>query len=157
MSHTTIELGKQTIAKLQDLIRVNTDSADGFEKVAELTEEPQLESLFRDLSKERRGFAEELKRFVEVTDQSADDDGSFMAKIHRWWIDIRAKLMNKDPYDILAEAERGEDSVKRVYEDVLPEIAGSPVNDLLLKQYAQVKRGHDRVRDLRDERNPAKK
>jgi uncharacterized protein (TIGR02284 family) len=50
----------------------------------------------------------------------------------------------------LAEAERGEDHIKRAYEDVLTETAGSPMNGVLQVQYSQVKAGHDKVRDLRD-------
>ncbi|TWT39087.1 PA2169 family four-helix-bundle protein [Blastopirellula retiformator] len=55
-----------------------------------------------------------------------------------------------DCYAILAEAEAGEDHIKHAYEDALKETAGSAMNDVLQKQYAQVKQGHDRIRDMRD-------
>ena len=55
-----------------------------------------------------------------------------------------------DPYVILIEAERGEDHIKEAYEEVLKETAGSAMNDVLTDQYAAVKAGHDKVRDLRD-------
>jgi uncharacterized protein (TIGR02284 family) len=37
-----------------------------------------------------------------------------------------------------------------LYEEVLKETAGSAVNDVLTRQYAKVKAGHDQVRDLRN-------
>jgi uncharacterized protein (TIGR02284 family) len=51
---------------------------------------------------------------------------------------------------VLVEAERGEDQIKRAYEDALVRTAGSAMNDVLTRQYARVKSGHDRIRDLRD-------
>lgn len=63
---------------------------------------------------------------------------------------MRSKLNSGDAYVILIEAERGEDHIKDAYEDVLKETAGSAMNDLLQSQYAKVKAGHDKVRDLRD-------
>lgn len=48
------------------------------------------------------------------------------------------------------EAERGENHIKEAYEEVLQETADSPMNELLLAQYAKVKAGHDTIRDLRD-------
>lgn len=151
MNTKTNEIREQTNTKLQELVRINVDSANGFDKAAELIKEPRLESVFRDLSRERRGFANDLKRFVDVGDNGHDlDEGTLKAKVHRWWIDIRAKAMQNDAHNLLAEAERGEDSIRKTYEEILPEIAGSPINDVLLKQYEQIKRGHDRIRRMRD-------
>jgi len=59
-------------------------------------------------------------------------------------------LSGGDAYAVLAEAERGEDQIKHAYEDVLQETAGSAMNDVLQSQYAIVKAGHDKIRDLRD-------
>ena len=59
-------------------------------------------------------------------------------------------VTNGDAYVVLIEAERGEDHIKEAYEDVLKATAGSAMNDVLQAQYARVKAGHDKVRDLRD-------
>ena len=45
---------------------------------------------------------------------------------------------------------RGEDAIKHTYEDALKDTAGSPVNPVLQRQYIEVKRGHDTIRDMRD-------
>ena len=43
-----------------------------------------------------------------------------------------------------------EDRIKAKYKDIITKSAGSPVNDVLLRQFADVKAWHDRVRQLRD-------
>ncbi len=74
------------------------------------------------------------------------------AAVHRTWINVRELLTSNDANAILSEAERGEDHIKSAYETVLRNTAGSAVNDVLTRQYAQVKASHDRVKMLRDER-----
>lgn len=145
---TTLE--ESTIEGLQTLIRYNLDSQKGFQEVAKETDSTELASLFREIAQERGELATELQQHVEVNDEDPVEEGSMMAALHRTWIEVRNKLNGGSPYVILAEAERGEDTIKHAYEDVLKETAGSAVNDVLTRQYAKVKSAHDRVRDLRD-------
>jgi len=147
---TKTDLNEATINKLQKLIRANIDSYNGFHESAEEIDDAKLKVLFKDLGDERSAMATELQKFVEFNGEDAEDDGSVAAKTHRIWINIRSKINGGDPYVILIEAERGEDHIKEAYEDVLKETAGSAMNDVLTAQYAKVKAGHDKVRDLRD-------
>lgn len=144
-------LKEKTVDRLQKLIRYNIDACNGFNEAADKIDHEAVATLFRRLGEERRRQAEELKQFVTVaSDEKPEDSGSATAAMHRAWIDLRAALNGGDPYVILIEAERGEDAIKGEYEDVLEETAGTPVNDVLLRQYMQVKRAHDSVRELRD-------
>ena len=147
---TKDNLNETTINKLQKLIRANIDSYNGFHESAEEIDDAKLTALFKELGNERSAMATELQTFVDFNGEEAEDDGSVAAKTHRIWINIRSKINGGDPYVILIEAERGEDHIKEAYEDVLKETAGSAMNDVLMKQYAKVKAGHDNVRDLRD-------
>ncbi len=147
---TKTDLNDTTINKLQKLIRANIDSYNGFHESAEELDHPQLSTLFRELGDQRSAMASQLQKFVEFNGEEAEDDGSVAAKTHRIWINIRGKLSGGDPHVILIEAERGEDHIKAAYEDVLKDTAGSAMNDVLTDQYAAVKAGHDRIRDLRD-------
>jgi hypothetical protein len=85
--------------------------------------------------------------------EEAVEDGSFLAAFHRAWISLRELLSGGSSYAILSEAERGEDAIKKAYEDVLIATAGNAVNDVLTRQYATVKAGHDRVREMRNSQN----
>jgi uncharacterized protein (TIGR02284 family) len=78
------------------------------------------------------------------------------ATIHRWWIDAKQALTGKDPASILNEAERGEDSIKKVYENALSAVSDSGARELVERQYRNVREGHDQVKALRDSyrRNP---
>lgn len=143
-------LNDKTISKLQKLIRSNIDSYDGFRESADQIDDPMVAALFREMAADRSTLAAELQDYVTWNGDEAAEDGSYAAAIHRTWIDIRSMLSGGDAYAILCEAERGEDQIKAAYEDVLKETAGSAMNDVLQHQYAQVKAGHDRIRDLRD-------
>ena len=147
---TKIDLNETTLEKLQKLIRANIDSYNGFHESAEELKDERLATLFRSIGDERSAMAAELQQYVEFNGKAAEDDGSVAAKTHRIWINIRGKLNGGDATVILIEAERGEDHIKEAYEDVLKDTAGSAMNDVLTAQYAKVKAGHDKIRDLRD-------
>jgi uncharacterized protein (TIGR02284 family) len=143
-------LNSKTAHQLNDLIELNIDSAKGFETAAAGVNDPSLREVFREIGPERRANAEELKGFLTANDEKPSHEGTFAGAAHRWWIDLRTKLSTNDSKVILEEAERGEDAIKHKYEDVLVETAGSPVNDVIQRQYDGVRRGHDRIRDLRN-------
>ena len=147
---TKANLNEETVSTLQDLIQINIDSAKGFRESAEQIADVNLASLFQEMAKTRQGLAEDLKAHVQYSGERPREDGTFLASLHRTWLDLRAKLTGGDPTTILVDAEKGEDYIKAAYEDALKKTAGSAVNDVLTQQYAVVKSGHDRVRDLRD-------
>lgn len=147
---TKHHLREETIEKVQDLIQINIDSQKGFAEAADKVKDKQIASLFRQLGGERQTNTAELQKIVNFNGEEPQDDGSFKATVHRAWIDVRAALNGGDASVILNEAERGEDAIKELYEEVLKETAGSAVNDVLTRQYAKVKAGHDKVRDLRN-------
>jgi len=147
---TKTNLDDSTIAGIQKLIRYNIDSYDGFKDVAEEVKDESMAALFRELAAERSELATELQRHVAFNAEDPVDEGSVMAAVHRTWIAVRSAVNGGDAYPILCEAEMGEDYIKGAYEEVLKDTAGSAVNDVLTAQYAKVKAGHDRVRDLRD-------
>lgn len=148
MSTTTTILSEKTVDKLKDLIQVNHDSTKGFEKAAELCEDPTLKASLLQYARQRTTFANELASHVPKN--ARDTDGSFAGKMHRWWMTLREKVTTDQRYNLLAEIERGEDKIVEMYQEVLVETAGSPVNNVLMSQIAQVKQVHDRVRLLRD-------
>ena len=151
---TTATLTDETVERIKDLVCINKDSSEGFNQAADVVEDPDLKGLFRMMAGERRKFADELRRYVVINDDDTDvgDEitGSWKGTFHRWWLDLRGKLNGGDAYAVLAEAERGEDRIKAMYEQVIKDTTGSPLNAVLHAQYAEVKQGHDRIRNLRD-------
>jgi len=147
---TKHNLNQETIEKLQTLIRANIDSFEGFEESASLIADENIKQVFAELAVERTAMAVELQQFVEYNGEESVDSGSFAASVHRAWMNVRSAVSSNDSATVLSEAERGEDHIKEAYEDVLKDTAGSAMNDVLQQQYAKVKAGHDRIRDLRD-------
>ena len=152
---STRNLPGETVDKLQDLLRVNIDSENGFRDAAEQVDDVALRRIFRQFADERQNNAAELKQFVEFNGEKPVEDGSLLATLHRSWMDLKAALTSNDAKAVLNEAERGEDHIKHIYEDILTETAGSPIHDVLQHQYVTVKAAHDVVRDLRDAENAA--
>lgn len=146
---TRHNLNEDTMAQVQNLIEVNIDSYNGFRLAAESTDDTALSALFIQLSQDREKQASELQKIVLGNDVDAKSSGSMIGAIHRTILDWQAYFDQGDSR-VLEEAERGEDYIKGQYEEALKKTAGSPVTDLLNRQYAAVKAAHDRVRDLRD-------
>lgn len=147
---TITNLNEETIEHIKDLVRINQDSAEGFAEAAEVVENEDLKGLFSLMAGERQQFANELRSYVILNEEDGDISGSWKGMFHRWWLDLRGKLSGGDAYAVLAEAERGEDKIKAMYEECIKETTGNPLNDVLHRQYAEVVKGHDRVRDMRD-------
>lgn len=147
---TITNLNEETIERIKDLVRINQDSAEGFAEAAEVVENEDLKGLFSLMAGERQQFANELRSYVILNEEDGDISGSWKGMFHRWWLDLRGKLSGGDAYAVLAEAERGEDKIKAMYEECIKETTGNPLNDVLHRQYAEVVKGHDRVRDMRD-------
>ena len=148
--HESSMLNEETANRVNDLIRINIDSAKGFRAAAEVVNDVGLRTRFEQYATQRDSNAQELRRFIAGSGETPEDSGSASGTAHRWWMDLRAKAAGGDAGVVLSEAERGEDAIKHTYEKALVDIAGSPVSDVLQRQYTEVKRGHDTIRDLRD-------
>jgi uncharacterized protein (TIGR02284 family) len=153
-TQTDLNLDPETVAKLQELIRANIDSYDGFHEASEEIEDKAISRLFRDIANDRSLMASELQQYVDWNGEEAAKEGSLAGSIYQAWVSIRNKISGGDAYTILSEAERGEDRIKDAYEDVLKSTSESAIHNVLMSQYSNIKAGHDRVRDLRDAYKP---
>jgi uncharacterized protein (TIGR02284 family) len=148
-------LDDSTRGSLQSLLSVNIDSSKGWEEAAEHTRDLSLQPFFRELADERKKNADELRQLVASAGVEPTDHGSITGQLHRWWIDAKQAIMGGDAKSVLNEAERGEDSIKREYEQALGDIHNTEALEVVQRQYRTIAQEHNRVRDLRDRyRNP---
>jgi len=147
---TKTDLNSVTLEKMQELIQINLDSEKGFNEASHEIDNKSIATMFIELGRQRRDNALELEKIMNWNGEKSVEDGSYLASFHRAWLSLRGLLSGGGEYAILSEAERGEDAIKKAYEEVLIATAGSAVNDVLTRQYAIVKAGHDRVRAMRD-------
>ena len=147
---TKTDLNSITLKKIQELIQINLDSEKGFNEASHKIDNKSIATMFVELGRQRRDNALELEKIMTWNGRTPVEDGSYLGSFHRAWLNLRGMLSGGNVHAILSEAERGEDAIKKAYEEILIETAGSAVNDVLSRQYAIVKAGHDRVRDMRD-------
>jgi uncharacterized protein (TIGR02284 family) len=69
--------------------------------------------------------------------------------MHRGWINLRAALGGGERA-VLAEAERGEDAAVKEFKKAMNEPLPPGVADVVHRQYDQIQRDHNRIRELRD-------
>lgn len=146
---TTSRLNPSTVEALQELVRVNRESAQGFRDAAENVASPSLGYLFENVARVREQHASELLKYLRFQNAQSATTGSMRATLHRWWLDLRAWANNGDPYTILAEVERGEDAIKDTYEKLLRDVAANPLGGVLHRQYAEILATHDHMHELR--------
>jgi uncharacterized protein (TIGR02284 family) len=70
--------------------------------------------------------------------------------LHRTWINLKSAVTSDDDHAILAECERGEDSAVEEYKKAIENGLSAPLREVVSRQYAEVKRAHDHIKNLRD-------
>ncbi|MCX2476203.1 PA2169 family four-helix-bundle protein [Pedobacter sp. MC2016-05] len=148
-----MENQEKTVEVLNDLIQINNDRADGFDKASkDLSDENiDLKATFEKLSSDSRDNVTELAGLVGRNNEDPDTGNTILGTLHRAWIDIKASFGGDDRHSILAECERGEDAIKKAYRDALQENElGENVRTVLLKQQDGINISHDAIKALRD-------
>jgi uncharacterized protein (TIGR02284 family) len=143
---------ENSIGVLNDLIEINNDRVAGFEKaIADINDENiDLKSLFQGYAEQSRKYGQELAALVGSVDE-VETGNSVSGTLHRAWIDVKALFGGSDRASILSEAERGEDAIKKAYQDALTsgELPAGAV-DTITTQAAGIKDAHDQIKALRD-------
>ena|SRR5215813_10072389 len=136
---------------LNNLIETLKDGQEGFKQAAESVSNPQLKSLFRDYSDQRSRFAAALQSEVrQHGDTDPETSSSATGALHRGWINLKSAITRGDEHAILAECERGEDSAVEEYKKALDDGLTPAAQELVYRQFADIKAAHDRIKSLRD-------
>jgi uncharacterized protein (TIGR02284 family) len=133
---------------LNNLIETCKDGAQGFKTAAEGLKDQQVKSQFLEYSRQREQMVRELQDEVRRLGGAPEQSGSVSGSLHRGWMNIKSVVTGKDDNSIIAEAERGEDVAKAVYEKALKEQVPETTRALIQRQSALVHDAHDRVRAL---------
>ena len=140
----------KAISVLNDLIETLKDGEKGFKSAAEGVQSSSIKTKFLDYSRERAQMASELQAEVRRLGGDPDKSGSVSGSLHRGWLDLKAALTGRDDHAVVAEAERGEDVAKGVFENALKENLPASVQTIVQQQAAKIRRVHDAVRATRD-------
>jgi len=140
----------KAVSVLNNLIETCKDGEKGFREAAEGLTNPTVKAKFLEYSRQRAQMARELQDEVRKLGGDPEKSGSVAGTMHRGWLNIRSAVSGKDDHAIAAEAERGEDVAKTVFEDSLNESLPSTAQTLVQQQLIKVRQAHDDVRSIRD-------
>ncbi|MDQ3686489.1 MAG: PA2169 family four-helix-bundle protein [Acidobacteriota bacterium] len=136
------------ISTLNNLIETCKDGQNGFQTAADGVKNTELKTLFSTYAQQRAKFAGDLQSEVRRLGGDPEKSGSVAATLHRGWINIKSTVTGEDESAVLAECERGEDSAVSNYQDALAANLPANVQDVVQRQFTQIKDAHDRIRSL---------
>ncbi|PQO47715.1 hypothetical protein C5Y93_03405 [Blastopirellula marina] len=154
MSHmsTIFQLEKDTLAAMQELVRVLHDSQTALTDAAAKVECPQTARLFYDLATRRAQLEHELRQYIQLNDQQPPSSGTLTGEVQKLWMALRSSVSGGKTEFILADMERLEDYLIDEYKTLIPKTAGSPLSAVFNEQFVAVKRGRDEIREFRRQR-----
>ena len=143
---------ESSISVINDLIEINNDRVAGFEKaISDINDENvDLKELFMAYAEQSRKNGQELAAIVGSADE-VETGNSVSGTLHRAWIDVKSLFGGSDRASILSEAERGEDAIKKAYQDALTD-GNLPYDavELVRSQAQGINSAHDKIKALRD-------
>ncbi len=136
---------------LKDLVEINHDRIEGYEKAAEQVDDMDLKNVFNEMISQSQQFVSQLQPLLQQNGETPEQGTTARGKIYRAWMDVKATFSKNDRKTALESCEFGEDAALRAYNSVLndPELE-SDVRHLLLQQEAVLKQSHDKIKALRD-------
>ena len=137
----------------KDLMETLKDGEEGFASAADMLADTDWSDLaveFREFPQQRGNLYRELESLAASYGDDIDESGSVAGNVHRAWMSVKDTLSGDDPEGVLEAAEQGEDHAVSEYEDALKEDISDGLRTVVERQFGEVKRTHDRVRDLRD-------
>ena len=145
----------KTIEILNDLILINNDRIEGYERALKELEEggndADLTPMFLRFIDDSRRFKVELGTEVSAFGRDQETGTSMPGKLHRAWIAVKETFTGHDRHSILEECEFGEDAIKKAYEEALnDEVLAAYIREMLTEQQTELIEAHDEIKELRD-------
>ena len=150
-----METTNQKLAEvLNDLIRINNDRIEGYEKASQEAEiqDVDLKALFAKMASDSHTYVTELTAQVTKLGGEPATGTTNSGKFYRVWMDVKAAFTGRDRKAILENCEFGEDAAQDAYESALASDANmnTEVRQLITKQQASLKTAHDAIKKYRD-------
>ena len=139
---------------LNDLIRINNDRVEGYERAAKEARDidVDLKGIFLRMTDESRQYAAELTQEVIRLGGEPATGTTASGKIYRVWMDVKATFTGHDRKTVLANCEFGEDAAQKAYDLALKSDAemSADIRQLITNQKASLKTSHDVIKKYRD-------
>lgn len=145
---------EETIDVLNDLIQINNDRIEGYEKALKDTHDSSsYDTLFNQMIRQSQGYKQQLVQEVRTIGGDPDwNETTNSGKIYRVWMDVKATFTGKSDKSALELCEFGEDAAQKAYDEALSSDVTLPasVRSLLVSQKSELKDSHDLIKSERD-------
>ncbi len=93
---------------LGELVIINNDRYEGYNKAAEQTTDADLKSLFTKFSSQSKNFSSDLRKLIPFSEEAPKrDETTVSGKFYRAWMDVKSALTSKDRKAVLSSCEFG--------------------------------------------------
>lgn len=142
-----------TNESVKNLILLNNDRHQGYEKATSQAEDSDLKHIFSELAAQSKKYSAELEVYAPVHEEAPDsDETTNSGKLYRVWMDVKNALGKNDRKSVLSACEYGEDVIKKAYEKVLEdrdEIDTAALH-VIQRQYDVLLNAHNRIKAMRN-------
>lgn len=143
---------RKTAGVLADLIKINNDRIEGYEKALKdlKPEDKDLQLIFLKAIDQSRAIRMALGKEIQVLKEDIPVGTSGGGAIHRAWLELKVTFSGHSRNAILASCEFGEDAVQKAYESALDsEHMPEYLSTIVLKEKQALMAIHDEIKALR--------
>src|SRR5436189_5968746 len=97
-----MEMLQKVLGYLNDLVQINNDRIEGYERAANETEDADLKALFSSMASKSRTFKSELTSEITKRGGKSTESTTSSGKVYRVWMDFKAAVTGKDRKAILS-------------------------------------------------------
>jgi len=143
----TVEHKGATVRVLNKLIEICLEGELGYQTAADHAQDSRLAGVFRDYSRRRAQYAQELRGHVERLGGAPIRSGSVAASLHRGWIALKSAMSGSDPKAIIAACEAGEHAASATYKAALNSDLDSEIRPVIEAQWFAIDQVYMWLRD----------
>jgi len=150
-----MENTEKTLEMLNDLVLINNDRIEGYERalkeLKESGEHADFEPIFLRFIDDSRRYKMEIGTEIQALGRDIETGTSTPGKLHRAWIAVKETFTGHDIHSLLEECETGEDAIRNAYEEALgDDVLPAYIIDMLDGQMQEIMEAHDEIKSLRD-------
>lgn len=141
--------GEQVLETLKLLCESARDGERGFCDAAGHSDTPELVALLERLAQSCAASVAGWQAEIAQRGGTVDDGGTITGAAHRAWLQIRSLFGGASDATLLAECERGLDTLAECYRQSLQRNLPAQLHAAAQRQFEEVQRHHDHIRRLR--------
>lgn len=132
---------------LDNLISMNRDAVEGYQRAAELLENQQYKEICQEYAEQRQRFIDELIIMAKTYGGAPSDSQTVSGLLHGAWMSIRDSISNDDSA-VIAECDRGEEAAVESYHQAITDTLPDDVDTLIRSQYFLLRGSYERIHRL---------